>query len=162
MNNKFKFFALFLSLAALAFTACSDDDDKKIEFKASAIVGIWDIDAMTTTVVTYEGTETGVQEPDIRMDFKEDGTGVASNETAFTWSLSGNLLSLTFEGLDDEADGPPTGIGTGGEFNFSFELLTGFETITLTVTDLEESYMAVEYALSYPGMSMKMVMELSK
>jgi hypothetical protein len=160
MRSKFKFFAFFVTLTALGFTACSDDDDddNAIEFESSAIVGVWNIDAMTTTIVTSGDSETGVEEPDILMEFKEDGTGVAANEMVFTWSLSNNLLTLAFESSDEEVAGPPMGGGA----NFNFEDLAAFEEIVLTVTALDDSYMAVEYAGSYPGTSVTMVMELSR
>lgn len=150
-------------LSALGFTACSEDeDDSEPQFESASIVGVWHIDAMTTTVVTSGGSETGVENPDVSMDFKEDGTGVAANEVAFTWSLSDNLLSLKFESAEDAPAGPPMGGVPGGQFNFSFEDLAAFEEIVLTVTALDESYMAVEYAGNYPGTSVTMVMELSR
>ncbi len=159
MRNQFKFFAFFVALTALGLTACSeDDDDNTIEFESSAIVGIWNKDAMTTTIVTNGDSKTGVEEPDILMEFKEDGTGVAANEMVFTWSLSNNLLTLAFESSDDEVAGPPMGGGA----NFNFEDLAAFEEIVLTVTALDDNYMAVEYAGSYPGTSVTMVMELSR
>lgn len=159
MRNKFKFFAFFMAMAALTFSACSDDDDdKKVEFEASAMVGVWDIDAMTTTVTSSEGTDKDVQEPEVWMDFKEDGTGVASNEMAFTWSLSGSSLTLKFEGPEEGVSGPPMG----GQFSFSFDDLAGFEEIVLSVKELDDSYLAVEYAGNYPGMSVTMLMELSR
>lgn len=162
MKSKFQFFALFLAIAAFGFTACDDDDDNMdTPSNGSAIVGQWDVDVITTTVVTTEGTETGTQEPDAWMDFKEDGTGLTSNDVSFTWSLSGSSLSLTFDTPDDESNSPIGSIGD-GEFYFSFEDLAGYETIVLEVKTIEDNDMVLEYALVYGSTSFTVEMELSR
>ncbi len=161
MKNKFQFFAFFLAVAAFGFTACDDDDTSDDPSNGSAIVGQWDVDVITTTVVTTEGTETGAQEPDAWMNFKEDGTGVTSNDVTFSWSLAGSSLSLTFDTPEDDGSSPIGGFGD-GEFYFSFEDLAGYETIVLEVKEIEDNYMALEYVLAYGTTSFTMEMELSR
>jgi hypothetical protein len=163
MKSKLHFFVFFMALITFGFTACDDDDNNDDSSNASAIVGQWDVDLITTTVVTIEGTETGSQEPtDAWMDFKEDGTGVTSNDVSFTWTLSAsNSLSLTFDKPDDDSGSPTDGFGD-EDFIFSFEDLAGYETLVLEVKAIEDNYLALEYMFAYGTNSFTMEMELSR
>lgn len=165
MRNKFKFFTFFLALAALGFTACDDDDNKEDiqddQSDASAVVGQWDVKVMTTTVVTHDGTQESVQEPDVWMDFKEDGTGITSNDIVFSWSLSGSSLSLDFEVPEEDTE-ETMGGDDESEYTFSFDDLSDFKSVELEVTTLEENIMVLVYAVNYGTMSVAMEMELEK
>ncbi|MFO8020817.1 MAG: lipocalin family protein [Perlabentimonas sp.] len=93
--KKFKLFALVGAFAML-FSACSKDD--------ISIVGKWNIDKMTfemTMVVDGETqTETGAETNQGWIEFKSGGTGIDDAGDSFTWTLSGDKLTISEDGED--------------------------------------------------------------
>lgn len=93
--KKFKLFALVGAFAML-FSACSKDD--------ISIVGKWNIDKMAfemTMVVDGETqTETGTETNQGWIEFNSGGTGIDDAGDSFTWTLSGDELTISEEGED--------------------------------------------------------------
>jgi hypothetical protein len=91
-----KFFA-FVGIFAMMFASCKKED----EF---TIVGKWNVDKVTTTVF-INGNQFG--DPDIDtndgwIQFNSDKTGVTDDGETFTWSLSGDNLTITWNDPDED------------------------------------------------------------
>lgn len=89
-------FAMLFGMLALLLLGCSKDD----EF---SIIGKWNIDKITmsyyqgsTLVQTYSQVDS--PENDLGwVEFKDGGTGVDNENGTFTWTLSGNNLTVVSE-----------------------------------------------------------------
>lgn len=90
--KKIRFAMLFVSLALLLL-GCSKDD----EF---SILGKWNVDKITMEY--YQGSSllestTSIDSPENDLgwvEFKDGGTGIDNNQEEFTWTLSGNKLTI--------------------------------------------------------------------
>lgn len=101
-NFELKFWLSCLVMAlCIGFASCSDDDDEGIAGDAKTlIVGTWEA-TWSKGYEIYEGEKETWNEPfdDEIYTFKEDGTGtyeeVGYTADTFTWSISGNKLTIT-------------------------------------------------------------------
>lgn len=130
--RKLKLFALVGALV-MVFSACNKDD----EF---SIIGKWNVDK---TTLTYSLNGVPFGEPEVStndgwIEFKSGGTGIDDYGDEFTWTLSGNDLTITYEQ----------------------------ETFTLKLTTKEKEKVVGEMTESYTEsnitVEVKMVIELSK
>ncbi|HPE19546.1 MAG TPA: hypothetical protein PLM76_12980 [Tenuifilaceae bacterium] len=91
--KKFRIIAL-LSLFAFAFSSCEKEED--------FLIGKWNIDKTTTSIYVEDILLQfpGLTNPSVQtnlgwIEFKEGGSGVDDVGATFTWTLSGDNLTVT-------------------------------------------------------------------
>jgi hypothetical protein len=89
---------LLFALLLVSFTACSSDDDEIGDANDTALVGTWTItetegDTELSEKVTFNANSSG----DIVSTYTFDGT-TETETVSFTWSTSGNKLTLVIAG----------------------------------------------------------------
>lgn len=101
---------LFISLLALAFSSCSDDDESSVSM---TIEGKWNFSKMSVTVndVTSPELDYDGNEPGCSKDYIEFAPGGVFNDgdysgsecllytTTGTWYKNGNAVTITSEGI---------------------------------------------------------------
>ena len=115
------FFCAAALLAAISFAACSDDDEPNLPIAPGTIAGTWQITHEKGYCIYDDGEESGKETwsddyPDedgfywTRV-FDQNGscvetyyeTGKKLGSEHYTYSISGNVLTLTYSG-EDEAE----------------------------------------------------------
>ncbi|MDH5413358.1 MAG: lipocalin family protein [Flavobacteriaceae bacterium] len=89
---------LLFALLLVSFTACSSDDDEMGDASDTALVGTWTItetegETEFSEKVTFNANSSG----DIVSSYTFDGT-TETETVSFTWSTSGNKLTLVIAG----------------------------------------------------------------
>ena len=136
---------LFISLLALTFSSCSDDNDSSL---ATTIDGKWNFNKMSVTVnnvtspeLDYEGNEPGCMkdyiefvEGGILKEGDYSGSNCVLNTSSGTWSKSGNTITITSDGI----------------------------TIPVEVVNLTSSILIVKYSETEDGLTLIVNMSFTK
>lgn len=95
---------LLLMMVSFGFVSCSDDDEGSAD--TSLLYGRWELVHYQGFYYDYDGQRVEFDEPGYGeyYEFFDNGTAILSGEgEIFTWSLSGNRLTISAYGESETA-----------------------------------------------------------